>query len=254
MNKNFYSTFILTVTLLFSAFAANAAPAKRIVSLTPAITEIICQLGAADRLVGRSSACNYPEEIKKVTVAGDMANPFPEKIFSLAPDTIICDSEHPDANFQLFRSHGINICKLPGARLADYPANVRTIGKLLGLEKSAEIEIMRFEKNLARLRSTVASRRSAPPKVLLVLGLNPVITCGTNTFTSELIEAAGGENIAAGKSGYFAVSAEFVAAAAPEIILAADMPGIDRQLASIPGWQHLPAVTGITICDILRST
>lgn len=229
----------LAAALLTHAVSA-APPAKRIVSLTPATTEIICKLGAADRLVGRSAVCNYPEEIKKLPVAGDMANPFPEKVMMLNPDLIICDTAHPEANFAIFRRHDIRICRLPAQKLADYPANVRTIGSLLGVESAAEAEARRFEKFMIDLQKNTPVQG---PKVLMVLGLDPVVTCGDNTFTSELIKAAGAENIAAGKrSGYFTLSAEFVAAAAPEVIIAADMPGIDRAISAIPGWHHLPAV------------
>jgi len=246
--------FLICSLILTSAGAASrTAPAKRIISLTPATTEIICRLGAADRLAGRSSACNFPAAIKKLPVAGDMATPYPEKIFLIAPDTIICDSEHPDANFKLFRQHGINVCKLPGSKLSDYPDNVRTIGRLLQMEAAAEAEVRRFEKCLSAARNAGKRRTSPPPKVLLVLGLNPVITCGRNTFVSDLIEAAGGRNIAAGRAGYFPLSAEFIAAAAPEIIIAADMPGIDRQLSAIPGWQQLPAVRSNRIHTDLKA-
>ena len=63
--------------------------AARIVSLSPAVTELIFHLGRGKDLVGRSSACDYPQEVRRLPVAGDFARPDTEKLLSLRPDAVI---------------------------------------------------------------------------------------------------------------------------------------------------------------------
>ena len=69
---------------LFAAGAAQAAP--RYISLAPSTTEILFALGLDKEIVGVSSYCNYPEQVKNKAKIGDFSNPNIEKIISLEPD------------------------------------------------------------------------------------------------------------------------------------------------------------------------
>ena len=75
--------------LVLSCAPVLFAGEGRIVSLSPALTELVCYLGCEKNLVGRSSVCSYPESVKKVAVAGRFAIPYTEKVISLKPDIII---------------------------------------------------------------------------------------------------------------------------------------------------------------------
>ncbi|MGB0646273.1 MAG: hypothetical protein ACPGQS_03805, partial [Bradymonadia bacterium] len=61
----------------------------RIVSLSPAATEALFYIGAGEQLVGRTSACNYPESVKQVPQIGSMFPPNPENILRLKPKLVL---------------------------------------------------------------------------------------------------------------------------------------------------------------------
>ena len=81
----------------------------RIVSLSPAVTEIICHLGGEKYLAGRSSACNYPESVKKLPVAGDFAKPYMEKILLFRPRYLLTNDLINPAAAKKFDSVGIKL-------------------------------------------------------------------------------------------------------------------------------------------------
>lgn len=87
MNGRNLILFLFCIIFMFPLYCA--AKAHRIVSLSPAMTELICVLGAEKELVGRSSVCDYPATIRTVPVAGDFANPNLEKILALMPDIVV---------------------------------------------------------------------------------------------------------------------------------------------------------------------
>ena len=234
--------------LLAAGFTAAAAPprsaalpARRIVSLSPALTETVCRLGAESALVGRSSACDVPERIRRLPVAGSLGQPAVEVVLSLSPDAVVCDIDHPRSEWELLRRRGIDIRRYPAKRLADYPQTVLDLGRLLGKSAEAETEIARFQRELDTLRDTMPRRKT---RVLLLLGVNPPVTCGRGTFLDELVTLAGGENVAAGASSrdYFTLSPEFIVRMRPEAILALGMTGAAKLISELPGWQELPAV------------
>ena len=64
---------------------SESAPSGGVVSLSPALTELICHLGRGDRLVARSTACDWPESVKSLPTAGDFAEPELERILAMKP-------------------------------------------------------------------------------------------------------------------------------------------------------------------------
>ena len=79
----------------------------RIVSLSPAMTEIICHLGLRENLVGRSEVCNYPESVKNLPIAGAFAKPNVEKILRLKPTHIVTNDLINPGVISIFKQHKI---------------------------------------------------------------------------------------------------------------------------------------------------
>ena len=79
----FLSRALSGIFAFLSLAAASSAGETRIVSLSPALTEVVCQLGQGSRLVGRSEVCNYPPEVRKLPVAGRYADPDVEKVLRI---------------------------------------------------------------------------------------------------------------------------------------------------------------------------
>ncbi len=72
-------------------FTFNEQP-ETVGSLSPAMTEIICELGYSDKITGRSSYCDYPESIVSKTELGSSANPDADAIIATAPQLLISQS------------------------------------------------------------------------------------------------------------------------------------------------------------------
>ncbi len=213
----------------------------KIVSLSPGVTDAICAIGGVKYLCGRSSACNAPEA-EAVPVAGKMGLPAMEKIVKLRPTHIISDTRHPDGNWRMLEQLGIKVMILPGKNVSDHAANLRKLGTILKLETQAEAEAAKYERRIRELQNRKRQRKAV--KVLLVLGMPGVISCGKKSFLHEAVTLAGGENIC-GKveQGYFTVSAEYILKAQPEAIICAGLPmKMVKTYFARGEYRNLPAV------------
>ena len=200
--------------LLFGAAAFGAAP--RVVSLSPATTELVFHLGGGDTLVGRSRACDTPEAVKKLPVAGDFAAPDLEEIFRLRADCVVTNDLVAPRAAEALQSRGVDVLLLPCRNVADYLDAVERLGERLGRQEEATRE-------KARVLAALEKGRNSPRcgwRVLMILWQKPVVVAGEKTFCSELIRLSGAENVDfRGKSGYFTPDAEYLLRSDPDFIL-----------------------------------
>ena len=138
--------------LLCSSSALQAA--EQVVSLSPALTELICLLGAEEALVARSSACNYPENVKKLPVAGDFAIPSVEKILQLNADLVVTNALVDGVGYPQLAEFQIPVLHLPLNSIADYCNAVKVLGQKLNREEAAEKEIQRVNDKLTFYQKT----------------------------------------------------------------------------------------------------
>jgi len=188
----------------------------KVVSLSPAATEIILALDGKAALAGRSSACTM-SAAADVPVAGDMGLPFVEPVLASGAKTVLTDSVAPAVAWEQLAKCRVKKVVLPAAKLDDLPSNVRTVGKIIGQEAQAEKLAGELSDEIRRLRAAVPVQKK---RALVVISLPPVVSCGGDSFIHEALLLAGAENIAAraGK-GYFPVSTEFILNADPEVII-----------------------------------
>ena len=137
--------YLLLFAIFFSAVHCSAV--EKIVSLSPNLTEIICLLGGIDALCGRSSACDFPEEVRKVPVAGSFGKANPEAVLASGTATVVTATDRAPQERALLEQAGIRYLIIPAKSLADYESALRTLGKLLGKNR----EKRRFRKTAARL-------------------------------------------------------------------------------------------------------
>lgn len=208
--------------LLFAVFfsAVHCSAAEKIVSLSPNLTEIICLLGGTDTLRGRSSACDFPEEIRKVPVAGSFGKATPEAVLASGATVVVTAADRAPQERALLEQAGIRYIVIPAKSLADYESALRTIGKLLGKSETAEAEIQKNRRAFARFHKS-----ENPPSVFVMISPSPLCTAGRRTFIHELIELAGGHNIAGTEEReYFTVSPEWVLRRNPDILISCGVP------------------------------
>jgi len=216
-----------------------AAPARRIVSLIPATTELLFALGAGSFMVGRTSYCDYPADAKAVPNLGDGIKPNIEAVIATRPDLVILYNSGQNAGVAArLRELDVAAVRINTDALSSVSRVARTLGTLTGREGAADSVVAVFDTALASATRPAGSRR---PKVLLLVWEQPPMTIGRGSFLSELVERAGGENLFADVAGSDGVvSIEAVASRNPDLIFTtAEGPSA---FASRPEWQAVPAV------------
>jgi iron complex transport system substrate-binding protein len=215
-------------------------PARRIVSLNPTTTEILFAIGAGRWLVGRTSACDYPDAVASVPSIGGGFPPNVEAVAGLRPDLVVL--YHGSGNAaaaRRIRQLGIPLVELRTDHLADVPRAARMLGTLTGTKPAADSLATGFIAALEQERARVERPGPRIPVVLLAWD-QPIIVLGSGSFISELIELAGGRNVFADVAASSApVTLEAIVARAPEIVVSL---GASPGFADRPEWQALPAV------------
>src|SRR5437016_725402 len=139
----------------------------RIVSVAPAITEILFALGAGDQVVGVTTYCNYPEAAKAKAKIGGFTTPSVEAILALRPDRVFMMKKHPDVA-QKLRQTGIEVIDIEAENLAGIYASIQVIAEKSGVPERGRSLTQSIEKEL---RDVAATPVTGPrPKVLFVVG------------------------------------------------------------------------------------
>jgi iron complex transport system substrate-binding protein len=234
--------------------ARQPAPPKtpqRIVSLVPAVTEMLYAIGAGPRMVGASSFDTYPPEVRTLPKVGGLIDPDLERIISLRPDLVVISATHAELGVQL-RSAGLATFPYALGDLANVTQTIRILGTVTGLDREATSVIAGLESRFEAVRDRVKGR----PKVrtLLVFSRQPgslrgVYASGGTGFLHDLLELAGGENVFAGvRREAVQATTEAIISAAPDAIVelrtgpALASGEIERERRS---WDALPAVPAV---------
>jgi iron complex transport system substrate-binding protein len=223
-----------------------AAPARRLVSLNPAITELVFALGAGDRLVGRTESCDYPAAAARVPSVGGWIPPNVEAVAARAPDLVILyQGPTTAAAATRLRGLGIAVLALRTDHLADVSRVARLLGPLLGARRAADSLASAYDAALERLHRATVSRPATAtrpePTIALVAWDQPLIALGAGSFVSEMVELAGARNVFEDISSSSApISLEALASRAPRVV--ATVGSLSTDLARRPEWRAVAAV------------
>lgn len=204
------------------ARALEAKPASRVLSLGPALTEMLFAVGAGDRLVGRTTFCNYPPAALKAPAVGGATGWNEELATSLRPDLILALEGRTTEVERLARLTHARLEVLPTHALADVWRNLVRIGELVGERPRAVRLVAELQKRVeARRRAAVARR--AHPTVFYMVWDQPLMAAGPRSYLGDLVALAGGRNIVpeSAAGSYPAFSWEALLAADPDVVLAA---------------------------------
>lgn len=217
----------------------------RIVSLSPAATEILFAIGAGPNVVAGTEYDTYPEEAKKLPRIGGFTPQSinVEAILAHKPDLVVAAPQKDIV--AALEKYGIPVVALDPKGTADVWNNVELLGRVTGCETKAK-EIA--EQGRKRLTGSRQGSGRPIPRVLFVLADEPLITCGSGTFIDEIITTAGGVNVFADvKESWPKVSDEQVLARGADVILCVEHAGgggsvVPGRLKMRPGWDKLKAV------------
>jgi ABC-type Fe3+-hydroxamate transport system substrate-binding protein len=214
------------------------APPRRIVSLIPATTELVFALGAGDRLVGRTSWCDFPAEALAVPDLGNGIGPNIEAVVAARPDLVLLykSGSNRSAAEQL-RSFGIPTLELATDRMEDFDRITRLLGAALGKPEEAESLVVKTARDL----DSATVQPSSRPAVFILAWDRPPMTLGRGSFLSEILERAGAKNLFDDLATSSApISIEAVASRDPDFVLVTGTgePAIARRVE----WQVVQAV------------
>lgn len=196
-----------------------AAPARRILTLAPSITEAAFAVGSGGRVVGASAYSDYPPEAARLPVVSSSAGIDLEAAARLAPDLVIAwrDSFRVESIPRL-EALGAKVYVDASRTLADVPRLLRDVAALSGGQAGPAVQA--YETRLAALRRSSAGR--APVRVFLDISFRPLMTVGGRHFMTEALSLCGAQNVFADLAEAAPlVSWEEVFARRPQAILAA---------------------------------
>lgn len=245
---------VLLGSLAFLALAVHGqektrAPA-RIVSLVPAVTEMLFSVGAGPRVIGVSSFDHFPPAVERLERVGALLDPNVERILALRPDLVVVYRSQADLIAQLGRAQ-IPTFVYAHAGLADVTSTLREVGTRVGAAERAGTLAVIINRRIDVLRKRFAT--GPRPRTLVVIGrdafaLRGIYASGGVGFIHDMIVAAGGDNVFADtKREAVQATSELILARAPEIILELRGDPVDAatQAKEVQTWDTLASVPAV---------
>jgi len=217
-------------------------PPQRVISTLPSITEVLFDIGLGDRIIGDSAFTKYPPEAAGIAKIGGLYDINRERIISLKPDLVILSVE----NASLRQSLSVPVLTVDHTTLSGVLNSYLIIGEVFGSDALAVARRKRQEL-LDKLNAFEARKEGKEPiRTLISIDrsygtgrIQHLFVAGEDSFLSEVVTKAGGENAAA-SIGLLApmLSAEGVIHLAPDVIIDIQIGGIDPA-KSLADWQSL---------------
>lgn len=216
--------------------------AVSVVSIAPSITETIFALGKGDILKGRTDYCDYPEEALNIPSIGSLREPDIEAIAELNPDIVIASTHFTKESLDK-----LTTLSIPVVVLADQDSfsgvyqTITDIGLLIGAEDEGKALISSMEDTVNSVIDAVKNK--ATPTVYYVIGFGEYgdFTAGGDTFISQIIEMAGGNNIASETKGW-SFSLEQIVDSDPDILVCSKFWDTKSSIENTNGYNDLRAV------------
>jgi iron complex transport system substrate-binding protein len=228
-----------------------AAEPQRIVSLAPSNTEIVCALGACDRLVGVTDFDDYPAEVADVPDVVVQAQVDVELVVAAEPDLVLAAGNEltPTTVIEQLDELGLPILVLYPESLAEVEADIGLIGDALGAADEADALVADMRDRVAAVTDAVAGAERPRTLYEVFHSEGTTYTAGEGSFLASLLETAGAAPVTGDAEGV--IDAEALVAADPELILLgtasyddalADPATALETVAARPGWGELSAV------------
>ncbi len=205
-----------------------SAPAARIVSLAPHITELVYAAGAGSRIVGVVRFSDFPAEAARLPSVGDAARVDVERILYLKPDLVLAwQSGNPVRDIDRLERMGVPVFVTEPRRLPDIARLLATIGRLAGTLEQAQRAEREFTNRIDALEAAFARRPTV--RVFYEIWHRPLLTVGGAHLIDDVLRRCGGRNVFARERSLTpAVSYEATLAAQPDVILGGGSEGDAR--------------------------
>lgn len=226
-------------------FTFEKAP-ERIISVSPAETEALFAIGLGEQIVGVSDYDDYPEAATTKAKMGGIVEPNAEAIIAAKPDIVFTGISMKEEAVKKYRDLGIKIFKVAPKSYDDVIANIEMYGKITDHQAQAKEVIDHMNAVREEVKTAV---KDVTEKKQVYIEFSPGYTVGGDEFMSELVEIAGGVNIAANESGWVKINEENIIKSNPDVILyAAGLVDYDSKkpleeiITNRKGWSSIKAI------------
>jgi iron complex transport system substrate-binding protein len=219
------------------------APARRVVSLSPHLTELMYAAGAGGRLVGALQYSDYPPAARRLPRVGSEASIDLEALVALRPDLVVAWPNAGSARaVERIAALGIPVFRSEPRELEDIARTLETLGRLAGTEAAAAKAAAAFRTRAAG----IARRYALRPKVRVFYQVwdRPLITVNGDHVISKVMGLCGGENVLADLPALAPeIDRERVLRADPEVIVASGAGG--ERPAWLDAWRAFPGLAAV---------
>lgn len=214
------------------------APAQRIVSLAPYLTELLFAAGAGNQIVGTSAHSDFPPAAKGIPRVGDASGFNLERLLYLAPDLVVAwQSGNPPGVVNRVADLGVPVFVSEPRRILDVAYTIERLGVLAGTVQRAQAASATFRQRYRDLHARYAQRR--PVSVYYQVWERPLMTINGTHLISDLIRLCGGVNAFSHLPSLTGViDREAVFAADPQVIVAPDAEALAR-------WRRWPQLRAV---------
>ena len=215
---------------------------QRIVSVLPSLTEMVCELGQCQRLVGVDRYSNHPESVRALPRVGGGLDPNVESIVALKPDLVLLATSSPAAG--RLQALGIKVVALEPKSYADTQRVLTQVGLLLEVADAQRLWRVIDAGVAAAAASLPASARNM--RVYFEVN-NAPYAASEGSFIGETLTRLGVRNIVPAALGPFPkINPEFVVRADPDLIMVGD--ATFAGMAQRPGWAGMRAIKANRVC------
>lgn len=222
-----------------------AAPARRIVSLLPSLTEMVCDLGACERVVATDRWSNWPARIQGLPKVGGLDDPQVEAMVAQRPDLVLVSPASRLA--QRLRGLGLTVAELDAQDLRQVRHAMGVVATLLGVPERAELRWQALMTEIDAAAAAVPATRKGQT-VYFEVSSTPY-AAGEASFIGQLLSRLGARHVVPARLGPFPkLNPEFVVRADPALIMvsAKEVDGMARR----PGWRQMRAIQQGRVCPL----
>lgn len=236
------SIYPLTLTDKFGQEVVIESEPMTVISMSPEITEIIFAIGGGDRLIGRSSYCDYPEQAASVADFGTLLDVNVESVVAAQPDVIFLSSMASEEATMNLKNQGLSVVVLDKDGTLDGTYDYfKSVGQVLNLEEASNTLAMDIESHITEISTKVAEYEAPSVYYVVYAGDGYDSTATGDTFIHHMITKANGQNVAE-KGEFWSYSVEQLVEDDPYLMVCSMRWETKAKIQGLEGYKDLTAV------------
>ncbi len=221
------------------------SPPQKVISLTPATSELMFVLGAGDRLVGRTDYDDYPPQVTDVPAVATFQGVEMEKVVNIGPDLVLAGGNNftNAADIQRMRDLGYPVLVLYAQDITGVLDDIRLVGEAVGEPYATDRIVGDIQGRINEVTTAVADLST--PRTFYEIGNDPELYGpAPDSFVADLVGIAGGDPITTTDPAIFSIPIERLVSLDPEVIVLGDAAyGVcPDTVPARPGWSGITAV------------